>query len=72
MGLFVEAGPPCISRRGKAQAIRPALALRLHGSGSSSATRSMPGAPPRARPSAESASPTRGEGKCAARKCVIP
>ena len=63
-GLPVEAGPPCISRRGKAHAIRQARPLRLDDFKSPSSARCcpVPGAPLLARPSAESVLPTRGGG----------
>ena len=60
IGLPVEAGPPRISRRGKAHAIRQARPLRLTDLSPSSLRCSMPGDPLLARPSAESVLPTRG------------
>src|SRR5829696_1340680 len=70
IGLPVEAGPPCISRRGKAPAIRQAWPLRLTDLSLSSVRCSMAGDPLLARPSAESVLPTRGRRSNSASKCV--
>ena len=64
MGLFVEAGPPRISRRGKAQAIRPGPGPAAARVGSSSAT------PPCRPPSGSAFGQSRLPHKCPVRDAV--